>query len=68
VETLCLVLPKLIAQERAAGSVQAWQLPPAGGARGGVYRCIEPVVCSEGLDDLQGLHTIPRDPAAAGEG
>ena len=51
----------------ALGS-EAGALPPAGVARGGFQRRLEPGRVRERCADLEGLHAIPCDPATHREG
>jgi len=67
VETLGIVLPKLLEQATEAVGIQARQLPPEGLARRGFNRRIEPVRGIERLDDLEGLHAIPCEPTVEGQ-
>lgn len=67
VQALGIVLPKVPQKDGEALGIEAGELPPEGVARGGFHRRIEPVRFIEGLDDLEGLHALCRDPAADGE-
>jgi hypothetical protein len=63
VQALGLGLAAVPQQDGAARGLEAGELPPAGVARGGFHRRREPVRFIERFDDLEGLHTIARDPA-----
>jgi hypothetical protein len=64
VQALCIVPAEVLQKDREALGIEAGELPPEGVARGGFNCCIQPVRFIEGLDDLEGLHAIPRHSAA----
>jgi hypothetical protein len=66
IETLGIVLPKLPQKDGEAIGIQARQLPPEGVPRRGFHRGIAPVILVEGLNDLEGLHAVARQPTREG--
>ena len=56
VETLRLVLAKLLQKEAEAVGIEAGPLPPEGGAARGFDGCVQPVRLVQRVDDLEGLH------------
>ena len=62
IETVSLVLAKLLEKDGEAGSIEAGQFPPEGVSRGGLHGRIQPVLLIEGLDDLDRLDAIGRQP------
>src|SRR5262245_14093112 len=56
VQTLRIVLAKLLQKEVEAVGIEAGPLPPEGVAGGGFDRRIQPVRLVQRFDDLEGLH------------
>src|SRR4029453_1187463 len=56
VQTLRIVLAKLMQKEVEAVGIEAGPLPPEGGAGGGFGRRIQPVRLVQRFDNLEGLH------------
>ena len=67
VQTLGIVLAKLVQQETEARGITLGQLPPEGVARGGFDCRRQPGGLVQRLDDLEGLHARARDAATAWE-
>ena len=68
VQALGIVLAQLVQTKTEARGIKPGHRPPEGVARGGVDCRIQPVCLVQRLDHLEGLHTIARDAATAGEG
>jgi hypothetical protein len=64
IQTLSVVLPQLVKKDGEAVGIEARELPPAGLARGGLDRGLEPVILIERLNDLDRLHPSARETAA----
>ena len=56
VQTLCIVLAKLLQKEGEAIGIEAGPLPPEGVAGPGFDGCLQPVRLVQRFDDLEGLH------------
>ena len=65
VQTLRIVLAKLLQKEGDAVGIEAGPRPPKGVAGGGFDRRLQPVRLVQRCDELEGLHT-PAGPAATG--
>ena len=62
IEAVAIVLAQLLQKDGEAVGIEAGPLPPEGVAGGGLYSGIEPVRLVEGLDDLDRLHAVARQP------
>ena len=62
VETRGVVLATLVEKHGEAVGLEAGPLPPAGFARRGFHGGREPLRLVQGLNDLDGLHAIARQP------
>ena len=67
IETLSIVLAELLQKDAEAVRIEARQLPPEGVPRRGLHGGIEPIRLIQGLDDLERLHAVARQPPVQGQ-